>query len=92
MAEAIAYNQIFSGENTIPQKYEGPLGSQLTGAFWLLEFLPVHYDFLRFVNVALSVEPFTAVTRVRIPSGTPIKTKGLRVFSLPHLPAPVTLR
>jgi hypothetical protein len=46
----------------MPRIRLGPSGDQLISWFVLLGFLPMHYDFLRFVTVASSVKAFTAIT------------------------------
>ena len=51
---------------------------QLTCSTHLLGFVPMHSDSQQFVRVASWFETFTAVTRVRIPSGTPVRIKELR--------------
>jgi hypothetical protein len=53
---------------------------QLSCSLKLLGFVPMHSDSQQFVRVASWFETFTAVTRVRIPSGTPTKTECLAKF------------
>ena len=47
---------------------------QLSCSLRLLGFFPMHSDSQPFVRVAIWGETFTAITRVQIPSGTPIKS------------------
>ena len=61
------------------------LAEQLSCSFMLLGFVPMHSDSQQFVRVAVWAETFTAVTRVRIPSGTPNQINNLQETTLKNV-------
>jgi hypothetical protein len=50
------------------------IAEHLARLLMLLGFVPMHSDSQRFVSIASWATSFTAITRVQIPSGTPIKS------------------